>query len=186
MITMNDLKIGKIIEFENNIYQILSKEFVRCAKGKPVVVTKMKDLESDKIINHTFQQSDLLKEVSLEKVKAQFLYKENETFYFMDNANFEQFSLTKKIIGEKENFLKENSEVTILKLEEKAIDIELPIKMIFKVVSAPPSTKGNSVQAGTKEVEIETGSKIRVPLFVKEGDKIKINTEKGSYVERLN
>lgn len=185
MLTMNDLKTGTIIEFQNSIYQVLSKEFVRRAQGKPIVATKLKDLLSDKVITHSFQQSDVIKEANIEKVKAQFLYKDDNAFYFMDNKNFEQFSLPKKIVGIKENFLKEDTEIDILEYEEKAIDLALPVKMSFEVTSAPPDIKGNSVQAGTKEVEIETGYKIRVPLFIKEGDKIKINTSKGTYVERV-
>lgn len=184
MITMNDLKPNLIIELEGNVYQVLSKEFIRNAQRRPVMTTKLKDLISGKIIKHTFQQSGVIKEANIEKSKAQFLYKDNDNYYFMDNETFEQFSLSKKTIGSKEKFLKENIEVNILKYEEKPIEIILPIKMNFKVISAPPDTKGNSAQSGTKEVEIETSFKIKVPLFIREGDIIKINTEKGSYVGR--
>ncbi len=186
MLTMNDLKVNQIIELENDIYQVLSKDFIRNAQRRPVMSTKLKNLISGKIAKHTFQQSDVIKEALIEKCDAQFLYKEEDNFFFMDNETFEQFSLPKNLIDSNEKFLKENTDVTILKHKDDFIGITLPIKMNFKVISAPPDTKGNSAQSSDKEVEIETGYKIKAPLFVKENDIIKINTEKGIYVERIS
>jgi elongation factor P len=183
---MNDLKINLIIELEDDIYQVLSKDFIRNAQRRPVMSTKLKNLISGKIVKHTFQQSDVVKEAIIEKNDAQFLYKDEDSFFFMNNETFEQFSLPKNLIGSNEKFLKENTDVAILKHEDTFIGIDLPIKMNFKVISAPPDTKGNSAQSSDKEVEIETGFKIKAPLFIKENDVIKINTEKGIYVERIS
>lgn len=186
MLIMNDLKIGIIIKLDEKIYQVLFKKFIRYAKGKPVTATKLKDLMSGKIIQHTFQQSDKIEGVNIEKSKTQFLYQENNNFYFMDLKNYAQFSLSKEVIGRKSNFLKENTAIEILSFEDNPIDIILPVKINFKVTSAPPNTKGNSVQSGNKEIEIETGHRLKVPLFIEEGDVIKVNTEKGVYVERIS
>lgn len=182
---MNELKSGQIIEFKGEPYQIILKEFTKMGKGKPVVVTKLKNLISGKVIKQTFQQADRIKEADISKTKAQFLYKDNGSFYFMDNESYEQFSLPKEALGKKSKFLKEDTEVSILNYDERPIDIILPVKMSLKVVSSPPGIKGDSAQSGTKKVTTETGLEIEVPLFIKEGDTIKINTEKSSYVERI-
>ncbi len=186
MLTMNDLKPNQMIELESHLYQVLSKDFIRNAQRRPVMSTKLKDLISGKIVKHTFQQSDVIKEVDLEKNIAQFLYKDGEKYFFMDNTTFEQFFLPKKLIGSNEKFLKENTEVSVLKYEETFIGISLPVKMNFKVISAPPDTKGNSAQSSDKEIELETGFKIKAPLFIKEGDIVKINTAKEIYIERVS
>jgi elongation factor P len=183
---MNDLKLNLIIELDNSIYQVLTKEFIRNAQRRPVMSTKLKNLFTGKIIKHTFQQSDIIKEAEIEKNKAQFLYREGDNFYFMDNNTYEQFSLPKDIMSSMIKFLKENIEVVVQKYNNDYIGVSLPVKMDFKVISAPPDTKGNSAQSSDKEVEIETGCRIKVPLFIKEGDVIKINTEKEIYVGRAS
>jgi elongation factor P len=181
---MNDLKTGLIIELNDEPYQIIAKEFIRNAQRRPVMATKLRNLISGKVIKNTFQQADKIVEADITKTNTQFLYKENENYYFMDTKTYEQFSLPKNILGEKASFLIENTDVVILNYNEKPINVELPIKMSFKVTSSPPGIRGDTARAGTKEVEIETGLKIKAPLFINEGDKIKIDTRDGSYVER--
>lgn len=184
MLSMNELKAGLIIDLEGEPYQIIAKEFIRNAQRRPVMATKLKNLISGKVIKKTFQQADKIAEADITKTKAQFLYKENDNFYFMDEKTYEQFSLPKTILGEKASYLLENTNVSILNYNEKPINVELPIKMSFKVISAPPGIRGDTAQGGTKEVEIETGLKVKVPLFINEGDTIKVDTRDGSYAER--
>lgn len=185
MLTMNDLKAGLQIELNGEPYEVLTKEFIKYAQRRPVMACKLRNLISGKVIKYTFQQSDTIAEADLEKIQAQYLYKDAENYYFMDNESYEQFSLPEKTVGEKGQFLIEGAEVTVLKFKEKPINISLPIKMKFKVVSAPPAVRGNTASGSvTKEVEIETGAKIKVPLFIKENDEIIIDTRDGSYVER--
>ena len=112
------------------------------------------------------------------------MYKDKEEAYFMDNESFEQFSLSLESIGDKEGFLKEGTDVSVLYFNDKPVSIELPIKMEFKVVTAPPSVRGNSAGNVTKQVELETGMLINVPLFIDEGDIIRVNTDSGEYTER--
>ena len=114
------------------------------------------------------------------------MYKDKDGANFMDNESYEQFSLPVEELGEQADFLKDGTDVDVLYFEGKPVSISLPIKMEFKVVSAPPSVKGNSAGNVNKQVEIETGAMINVPLFIDEGDMIRINTETGEYVERVN
>lgn len=186
MLALNEIKENLIIEFDNQVYQVISRDFIKNARGKPILSTKLKNLITGKVIHHTFQQSDTTKEAEIEKNKAQFLYKEGDNYYFMDNTSYEQFSMPQNIIGSKEKFLKEDTELVVQKYKDEFIGISLPIKMDFKVTSAPPDVKGNSAQSNDKEVEIETGCKIRVPLFIKAEDIIRINTDKEEYAERVS
>lgn len=185
MLTLSDLKTGLIIEYQSEPYKILSKEFIKVAQRRPVVACKLENLISGKVISYTFQQSEKIKEADLERKLAQFLYQEKEMLFFMDPQNYEQFSLSKEQAGNAQNYLKESTEIEILYFKEKPIKIELPIKIDLKVVKAPPGIKGDTAQAGTKEVECETGLKVQVPLFIKEGDTIKVDSRDGSYVERV-
>jgi elongation factor P len=114
------------------------------------------------------------------------MYKDKDEAYFMDNNSFEQFNLPLEDIGEGSRFLKDGVDVDVLYFENKPVSISLPIKMEFKVISAPPGVKGNSAGNVNKQVEIETGAKINVPMFINEGDIIRINTDTGEYVERAN
>ena len=186
MLALNEVKQDLIIEFDNQIFQVVSREFIKNARGKPILATKLKNLITNKIAHHTFQQSDAIKEAEIEKNNAQFLYRDGDNYHFMDNSSYEQFSLPKDMVGSKVKFLRDDIEVVIQKHNEDIIGITLPVKMDFKVVSAPPSLKGNSAQSNDKEVEIETGYKIKTPLFIEEGSIIRVNTEKGIYVERIS
>ena len=134
----------------------------------------------------TFQGAEKADEAETENKKANFMYKDKDEAYFMDNESFEQFSLSLESIGDKEGFLKEGTDVSVLYFNDKPVSIDLPIKMDFKVVSAPPSVRGNSAGNVTKQVELETGALINVPLFIDEGDIIRLNTDSGEYVERAN
>jgi elongation factor P len=113
------------------------------------------------------------------------MYKDKDEAYFMDNASFEQFNLSIEEIGESGQFLKDGTDVDVLYFEGKPVSISLPIKMEFRVVSAPPGVKGNSAGNVNKTVEIETGAEISVPMFINEGDMIRINTDTGEYTERV-
>lgn len=132
----------------------------------------------------TFQGSDKIEEAEISKSKAQFLYREGDSYFFMDSENYEQFSLSKSVLGDLKKYLIEGTEITVLNFKNSPINIELPIKMEFRVVESPPAIKGNTADGGSKLVTLETGVKVNTPLFVKLGDIIRINTETGEYVER--
>ncbi len=184
MLSLSEIKAGKKIIVDNQPYQVMTAQHSKIGRMGAVLRTKLKNLQTGAILNKTFQGSDKVEEAEIESKKAQYLYSDDNSFYFMDNESYEQFALDKEIIGEQAEFLKENTEINILYFQNSPINIELPIKMVFEVVEAPPAVKGNTADGGSKQVTIETGAKINTPLFIKKGDKIVINTNTKEYTER--
>ena len=184
-VSTSEFRNGLKIEITGEPFIMVEFQHVKPGKGGAFVRTKLKSLKTGSVLEKTFRSGEKVDAADVEEKEMQYLYKDKDSYVFMDNESYEQFSLPKSSLGNKSSFLKEDTEVTILNFNEKPIDIVLPIKMNFKVISSPPGIKGDSAQSGNKRVEIETGLKIEVPLFIKEGDTIKINTEKGSYAERV-
>jgi elongation factor P len=184
MLSLSDIKTGKTLSLNNEPYLVIFHQHSKMGRAGAVLRTKLRNLKNGAVVEKTFQGSDKIEEADMAKSKAQYLYKEGENYFFMDNANYEQFSLPKSVLGDLTNFLLEGIEITILVYGTTPINIELPVKMDFKVVEAPPGVKGNTADGGSKQVTLETGIKVNTPLFVKEGDIIRINTETGEYSER--
>jgi len=151
-----------------------------------VLKVKAKNLITGNMLDDSFHGAEKIEEADVSSKKVNFLYKDETNAYFMNNDTFEQFELPLENMGGKDLFLKDGTDVKMVYFEDRPINLELPIKMDFKVVSAPPAVKGNSVGNITKQVEIETGAKVAVPIFIDQGDVIKINTDTGEYVERVN
>lgn len=185
MLTINEIKAGTKIELEGEPYEVLSSKFTKYAQARPNLNTKIRNLITGKVRSFTFQQSDRIEEADLKRSKAQFLYQVKGNYFFMDLNTYEQFSLSEKLIGEQKKYLKEGLEIDILLFKKRPCHLELPIKIDLKVTSAPPGIRGDTAQGATKEVELETGAKVTVPLFIKEGDLIRIDTRTGSYVEKV-
>jgi elongation factor P len=184
MLSIKDIKSGKKIIIEGQPFSVLTVQHSKMGRMGAVLRTKLKNLETGALVNKTFQGADKVEEAEVDTKKAQYLYQDGDTFYFMDNESYEQFELDKKIIGDDAKFLKEGVEVSLLYFDGRIINIELPIKMTFEVVEAPPAVKGNTADGGSKQVTIETGAQITTPLFIKQGDKIKVNTTTGEYTEK--
>lgn len=184
MIGISDIKTGKNILLSDVPYVVLYHEHSKTGRAGSVLRTRLKNLSTGTVLEKTFQGADKVAEADIEKSKAQFIYRQGSDFYFMDNASYEQFSLSEEVLGNASQYLKEGTEVTFLNFNGQAINIELPVKMKLKVIEAPPGIRGNTVSSGGKLVTLETGIKVSAPLFVKEGDEIIVNTEKGEYVER--
>lgn len=184
MLSLNDIKSGKNIVLEGTPFAVLYHEHSKTGRAGSVLRTRLKNLMTGAVLEKTFQGADNVEEADIAKGKAQFLYKEENGYAFMDNESYEQFSLSKESLGNATDYLIEGTEVLILYFNGNPINIELPIKMKLKVVEAPPGIKGNTVSTGGKMVKLETGLQISTPLFVNEGDEIIINTEKGEYVSR--
>ena len=174
-----------IIELDGQPYQILESQHARTAQRRAFVRTKLRNLINGLVKEKTFNAGDDVKEANLEKIKASFLYADQENVYFMEEKSFEQISLPRSQISPKDKFLKEGLEVTILFFNHQPINIELPIKIELKVIQAPPGIRGNSATNIMKKVVLENGLEVDAPLFIKEGDIIKINTETGKYIERV-
>lgn len=187
MISPNDLKGGVYFIFEGQPYEILETHHLKMQQRRPVVQTKMRNLLNGKVLERNMHQSDLFEEADIQKNDVKFLYNHREEFWFSEvNNPAERFNIDGKMIGEFIKFLKVGTEMEAISFNGKIINIVLPIKMDFKVIQAPPSIRGNTAQGGVKQVIIETNTTVNVPLFVNEGDIIKINTQTGEYVERVN
>lgn len=187
MLEINDLKRqGIIIKLGGEPYIVLKSQHARTAQRRAFVRTTLKNLISGKTIEKTFNAGDKIEEAEIKKIKATFLYQKGKNFYFMNLENFEEISLSEEQIGEKKDFLKENLEVVIFYFENQPVFLELPQKIKFKVIEAPPAVKGDSVQkTSTKIITIETGAKIEAPFFIEAGEEIIVNTETRKYVERV-
>lgn len=183
---INDLKRqGTIIKLGQEPYIVLKSQHARTAQRRAFVRTTLKNLISGKTIEKTFNAGNKIEEVEVKKIKANFLYKKEKSFFFMNLENFEEIFLSEEQINEKEKFLKEGLEVSILYFEDNPVTLELPQKIIYQVIEAPPAVRGDTNQGATmKIVTLETGLKTEAPFFIKVGDKIIINTETKKYVER--
>ena len=186
MLNMNEIKTGRVIKLNDDPFIIIKTDHHTMGRGGAVLKVRCRNLINGNILERTYQGADKAEEADTETKKANFMYQDKNEIYFMDNISYEQFSLPVGEIGEASKFLKEGTTVDVLYFEDKAVSIKLPIKMDFKVVSAPPGVKGNSSGNVNKQIEIETGASISVPLFINEGDVIRINTDTGEYVERAN
>lgn len=184
MLSINEIKIGKIIQVNGSPYVIIKTDHHKMGRGGAVLKTKLKNLINGSLLEKTFQGNDKAEEAETEKKKANFMYKNENEAYFMDNESYEQFSLPVEEIGDKLKFLKEAVDVDVLYFNDNPVAVSLPVKVELKVISAPPGVKGNSAGSVTKTVELETGAKINVPMFINEGDVIRINTDTGEYAER--
>ena len=165
----------------------MEAHFVRMQQRKPVMQTKLKNLINGKVAEINFHPGDRVEEADLQRKKVDYLYNDGENFHFMAQDDFEQFTISKENIATQIDYLRDGDKVDALYFNGNPVSISLPPKVELKVVSAPEGVKGNSAQGRvTKTAEMETGLKIQVPLFVKENDIIRINTDTGEYVERVN
>lgn len=184
MLSINDLKVGTKIEYKSEPYEILKAQHSKIGRGGAVLKARIKNLISGNVLEINFKSAEKFKSPDVSNKKALYMYKDEQGFNFMDNESYEQFSLSEQVVSDKKMYLVEDTNVEILYYNGKPINIEIPIKINLKVIKAPPGTKGNTADGGSKEIELETGLKINAPLFINEGDMIKVNTQEGTYVER--
>jgi len=184
MLYLTDLKPGANFIFNNEPHQVVTSEHSKQGRGGAIMRTKIKNLLSGAMFDRTFKGNEEFDEAEIERKKAQFLYKEKNDYFFMDPESFDQFSLTENQIGESKNFLKDGLDTEIIYFENKPINVNLPIKLDLKVTYTEPGFKGNTQSATTKPATLETGTEVQVPLFIKIGDIIRIDTRSGQYVER--
>lgn len=180
------LKKGKAIVHKDAPHSVVEANFVFPGKGQAFVKTKLKNLKTGNLLEHVFKSGEQIEEADVVYKRATYLYKDEDGFYFMDPETYDQQPISADIIGGREQFMLENTEVKGMYLDGYIFDIELPPKMVFEVIEAPPGVKGDSSTNVTKKVTIETGGVVSVPLFIKEGEKIRVSTETGEYVERVN
>jgi len=185
MLNLTEIKVGKKILFDGQPFLVMFSQHSKMNRAGAVLRTKLKNLLTGAIIQKTFQGADKVEEAEVDDKQVQYLYRDNGGFVFMDLESYDQLSLSEKVIGNRAGYLKEGTEVKLLFFKSQPIDLELPVKMDFRVTEAPPAVRGNTVDGGSKQVTIETGIKVNTPLFIKEGDTIRVNTDTGEYVERV-
>jgi len=187
MLAYTDLKKGTLFILDGAPYEVLEMHFLRMQQRKAVVQTRIKNLITGKLLDRNFQGSDSFEEAEIQRKPAMFIYGHRDEYWFTEEGNPKaRFSISAETIGDARQFLKPNTKVETVIFNEKVIKVTLPVKMDFKVIEAPPSIKGNTAQGGDKVVTIEGGAKVSTPLFINEGDSIRINTETGDYVERVD
>ena len=185
MPSTSEIKKGIVLKWEGELWLITEFQHVNPGKGSAFVRTKMKNVRTGKAIENTFKTSETITIEELTKKKMQYLYGDGETYNFMDPANYEQVMLSADVVGENARFFKEGLEVIILYQDESPITLELPKKITYKVINAPEAVRGDSSSGRvTKEITLENGLKIQVPIFIKEGEEVIVNTETGQCAER--
>ncbi|MBI1979693.1 MAG: elongation factor P [Elusimicrobia bacterium] len=184
MITTADFKNGLIFEEGGQVYQVMWFQHHKPGKGGAVMRSKIKNLRTGSIIEQTFKSGEKFKELSMSRRKKQFLYGDEGSCHFMDVESYDQIAIPKEKIGDSLKFLKEGVEVVALYLEEEFLNLDLPASVELKVTSTVPGVRGDSVSNVTKPATVETGVEVLVPLFIKEGDSIRVDTRSGEYVSR--
>ena len=181
----SDFRKGNPIKYNNETWLIADFQFVNPGKGAAFTRTKLKNIKTGKALEVSFKSGEQVEEADLQYRRSNYMYNDGTDYYFMDNKTFDQFSIPKELLGDYADLLVENSEATVVFVDQAPCSIQLPPKLDFKVISAPPGEKGDTATGGTKPVVIETGATINVPLFIKEGDMVRINTDSHAYVERV-
>ncbi len=186
MITANDLRAGVTFEMDGDLYVVISFQHIKPGKGSPFVRLKIKNLDTGNIVEKTFRPEEKFKKAFLERKTMQYLYREGDSFVFMDMETYDQVYLNEKEVGDAVNFLKDNLELTIVFYKNRPVSVDLPTFVELKVVHTEPGVKGDTATTAMKPAILETGYKVNVPLFINEGDVLKIDTRTGEYLERVN
>ncbi len=187
MLEYNEILKGKVVLVGEEPYEVLDAHVFRKQQRKPVNQTKLRHLITGKVTEQAFHVSEKAEEADLSKRSVKYLYENKGEKWFCAEENpADRFQLDSSMIGPASNFMKPTMTVEALVFDEKIIGVKVPIKMDLLVKEAPPAVKGNTAQGGTKEIVLETGARVQAPLFINEGDVVRINTESGDYVERVD
>jgi|TARA_B100000768_G_scaffold167579_1_gene171778 elongation factor P len=186
MASTSDIRNGLCIKYNHDIFKVIEFLHVKPGKGPAFVRTKMKSVTNGKVIDNTFSAGHKIEEVRVETHKFQYLYNDGDTFHFMNTADYSQIELQKAVL-DNPDLMKEGEVVTLLMNTEdnSPLSVDLPSSVILEVTSTEPGIKGNTATNATKPATVETGATVMVPLFINEGDKIKVETAKGTYKERI-
>ncbi|MFA5888941.1 MAG: elongation factor P [Candidatus Paceibacterota bacterium] len=185
-LTYDEIKERKYIVFNGEPWEVLTSHVFRKQQRKPVNATKLRNLITGKVTEQSFHVSEKVEEAEIETKDVKYLYSNRGEFWFCDPKDpSDRFEIDESHIGTQSQFLKKDSIVQVLSFQDKTIGVKMPIKVELKVIEAHPAVKGNTAQGGTKSVKVETGAELQVPMFIKEGDVIRINSDTGEYSERV-
>ncbi|WP_299252343.1 elongation factor P [uncultured Aquimarina sp.] len=186
MASTSDIRNGLCIKYNHDIFKVIEFLHVKPGKGPAFVRTKLKSVTTGKVIDNTFSAGHKIEDVRVETHKFQFLYAEGDTYHFMNTEDYNQITLEKSTL-DAPGLLKEGEVVTVIinSEDQMPLSVEMPASVILEVSSTEPGVKGNTATNATKPAVVETGAEVMVPLFINEGDKIRVETEKGTYKERI-
>ncbi|MFC2023271.1 elongation factor P [Chloroflexota bacterium] len=185
MIDVNELRKGVTFTLDGQLFKVVAYDHYKPGRGKAVIRTKLRNLRSGGTLDKTFTSGDRVQDVRLDHQTVQYLYSDGDFYHFMDTETFEQFPLPDAVLEDAKPFLVENTEIELSSYEGEAIDVELPITVDLRVVEAPPGFAGDTATGATKEVTLESGLTLQVPLFIQEGDVLRIDTRDARYVTRV-
>lgn len=185
MASTSDFRNGLIIKFKNDLFSIVEFQHVKPGKGGAFVRTTLKNLKTGRVLENTFRAGEKVDTVRIERKKYQYLYRDGESLVCMDNETYEQMNIPILLFGDGVSFLKESEEIDILFNDSEIITVEIPVFTYLKVVETEPGFKGDTATGAVKPAMLETGIQINVPLFIEEGDLLKVDTRTGAYAERV-
>lgn len=186
MIKAGQIAKGQCLLWKNDPYLVTEREFVNPGKGPAFVRVKLKSLKTGSVLRETVKTNDSVEEADVFDREAQYLYADENDYFFMDSESYEQFTVPVAGLEDKGSYMKEGDTYRVVMFETTPIDVAIPLKMALEVTQAEEGVRGDTVTGATKPVRTETGLEVRVPIFIKQGDKILVNTESGDYVERVN
>ncbi len=186
VVISNDAKPGTYVEMDNNLFVVTEYNHVKPGKGGAFIRLKLKNLRLGTVVDRTVNSGEKMNSPEIEEKKMQFLYKQADEYVFMDQDTYDQITLDSNALGDNTKWLIEEMIVDMMMYKGEALNIQIPFKVELKIVSCEPGVKGNTVSNVTKEAVVSTGAAVQVPLFINEGDTIKIDTRTGQYLERVN
>lgn len=184
MISSNDFRTGTSIEIDGSVWRVVEFLHVKPGKGSAFVRTKLKNAETGSNLERTFRAGEMLPQAVLEKRNKQYTYRDGDQYVFMDMETYEESRLNADQIGDSVKYLKEEMEVTVLTWNDKVLEVELPNSVTLEITQTDPGVKGDTATGGTKPAIVETGAQVMVPLFISQGEKIKIDTRNDTYLGR--
>lgn len=185
MINVGEIRKGIIIELDNQLYSVVDFQHIKMGRGSAQVRMKLRNVRTGSTVDRTFQAGERFQRVRLDHRTVQFLYSDGEMYHFMDTETFDQIALTREQLGDAVNYLKDGITLELLSYNDEPIGVELPITVDLKVVETEPGFRGDTATGGTKPATVETGLIVQVPLFVNQGETIRVDTRTGTYLERV-
>jgi elongation factor P len=185
MTSTNDVRPGQALDLDDGIFQIMEYQHVKPGKGKAFVRMRLRNLESGAVVDRTFRAGEQVQQAIIDRRDHQFLYRDDVGFHFMDQETYTQLAMNAEDVGDAADYLSEGDEVLLAMYEGRPIGIDLPASVELEVTEAEPGVKGDRVSGATKPVTLETGLVVQVPLFVEQGERIKVDTRTGEYMTRV-
>lgn len=186
MISTADFRNGLVVQLDGDLWEIVEFQHVKPGKGGAFVRTRFKNVLTGRILEKTFRSGERMEEARLEERSWQYLYNDGDLFHFMDPESYEQIEVGSAIVGDASDWMRENQEISLLFHGNQVIKVNVPVAVVLRITKCDPGVQGDRASGGTKPATLETGVTVQVPLFVSEGDRIKVDTRSGEYIERVN